>query len=111
MSEETITTISNAPKQKDPRRVEAGKKLALISKEAKARKKLERENEIKKEASYNSETLQTVVLVGGVLALGGLVYYLKSTPTQTPLPTRKQTPSPTQKPTPTKRAIYTMDDD
>ena len=104
----TITTVSKEPKQKDPRRVEAGKKLALISKEAKARKKQERENAIKKEATSYGETFQTVLLVGGLAIFGGLVYYLKST---TPTPITSTTPTPTPKPTPTKRAIYSMDDD
>ena len=109
MTEDTITTVSKEPKQKDPRRVEAGKKLAQISKEAKARKKQERENAIKKEATSYGETFQTVVLVGGVVALGGLVYYFKSTtPAVTPI--TSTTPTATPKPTPTKRAIYSMDD-
>ena len=101
MTEDTITTVSKEPKQKDPRRVEAGKKLAQISKEAKARKKQELENAIKK-VSYG-ETLQTVLLVGGLAIFGGLVYYFKSsTPTVTPTPL-------TPKPMTTKRAIYSMD--
>ena len=107
MSEETITTHSKEPKQKDPRRVEAGKKLALISREAKARKKQERENMIKKEAKSYNETLQNILLVGGLVAFGGLIYYFKS---PTPVtPTRSTTPVPS--PVQAKRKIYSMDDD
>ena len=112
MTEDTITTVSKEPKQKDPRRVEAGKKLAQISKEAEARKKQERENAIKKEATSYGETFQTVLLVGGLAIFGGLVYYFKSsTPAVTPTPLTSTTPTPTPKPTTTKRAIYSMDDD
>ena len=38
-----ITSVEKPPKPKDPRKVEAGKRLAAISKEAKERKRLEHE--------------------------------------------------------------------
>ena len=45
MAEATPSIVTNK-KEKDPRRVEAGKRLAAISKQAKERKKKERESRL-----------------------------------------------------------------
>ena len=69
MSEEQpkITTVE---KVKDPRRVAQGKRLAAISREAKARKKQER-SEQQQEEFGNLPYLLLVVIVGGAIATVG----------------------------------------
>ena len=65
---EKITTVEKFDlKIKDPRRVEAGKRLAKISQEAKERKKRQRMEEEKR--NY----IDFKYIVGGVTILGGLV--------------------------------------
>ena len=73
-------------KVKDPRRVAQGKKLAAISREAKARKAREREEAIRKEEANRCEeqgnasyALYTIPIIG-VIALGGY-YFLELRPT------------------------------
>ena len=64
-----ITTVE---KVKDPRRVAQGKRLAAISREAKARKKQERlEQQEQEEGSGNLSCILPVVIVGGVIATVG----------------------------------------
>ena len=75
--------ITSEVKVKDPRRVAQGKRLAAISREAKARKAREREMSIRKEEadrceqsekeSYYSTTLLPVI--AGVLVVGGGYYF------------------------------------
>ena len=65
--EEKITSIEKSVKVKDPRKVELGKRLSKISKEAKARKKLERES-----AKSKIEMIDFKYVVGGVAILGGI---------------------------------------
>ena len=69
MSEEEnkITSSEKSFKIKDPKRVELGKRLAKISKEVKARKKLERES-----AKSKIEMIDFKYVVGGVAILGGI---------------------------------------
>ena len=73
MSEETkITSVVKT--EKNPGRVAAGKRLAAISKEAKERKKLERENAVKE--SLNNNDNYSNILVGGlVVAIAGAAAY------------------------------------
>ena len=74
MTEESkITTVDN--KLKNPGRVAAGKRLAAISKEAKARKAAER-REAEAECIENSNLLYVTVGVLGVTGLGYGVYNL-----------------------------------
>ena len=80
MTEEApkITSAIKTPREKYPGRVAAGKRLAAISKEAKERKKLERENAIKEPCDSETMTTQkTNILVGGLVAAGVARYYPK----------------------------------
>ena len=82
MSEQQITELK-PPRPKDPRRVEAGKRLAAMSRQAKERKKLEREQDvISNECSNTFNTL----IVAAVCAVGGGIliyqYYTEQTRTQ-----------------------------
>ena len=69
--EPIITTVDN--KVKNPKRVELGKRLAAISKEAKARKAEERKK-AEEECIGNSNLLYVSVGVLGVVGLGYGVY-------------------------------------
>ena len=87
-----VTAVEKSEKTKDPRKVELGKKLAKISKEAKERKARQRkaqceavERELDRdEHSFTKEINDYVdfrFIVGGVTivaALGGLYYAYKS---------------------------------
>ena len=83
MSEESKTTekITSVKKVKDPRRVEAGKRLGMISKQAKERKALrEREASAVKAKEKNdnwfSNALVSSPVVGvGIAGLVGLALY------------------------------------
>ena len=66
--ENKITSTEKSVKIKDPKRVELGKRLAKISKEAKARKKLERESA----KNQKIEMIDFKYVVGGVAVLAGI---------------------------------------
>ena len=74
MSEEEnkITTVEKTVKVKDPRKVELGKRLAKISKEAKLRKKQRLEMEAEREKNQIFNYIHFKYVVGGVTILGGL---------------------------------------
>ena len=78
MNEEASKITSVVKTEKNPGRVAAGKRLAAISKEAKERKNLERENAIKESLDNNDNNN---VLVGGLVVatvlVGAAVYFLK----------------------------------
>ena len=91
MSEENkVTAVEKSEKAKDPRKVELGKRLAKISREAKERKARQREAEREREKSEAkdidriagfSDYVDFRYVVGGVTivaALGGLYYTYKS---------------------------------
>ena len=71
MDENKITTVE---KVKDPRRVEQGKKLAAISREAKERKARERATEAVK-TETTMDVLPYLVIVSIVVICGGYYYY------------------------------------
>ena len=76
--ENKITTVEKTIKVKDPRRVEAGKRLARISREAKERKKRLREEN--KEGKEILDYIDFRYVVGGVTliaAVGGLYFSYK----------------------------------
>lgn len=66
---EAETKITSAEKVKDPRRVAQGKRLAAISREAKARKAEERQR-----AEECVDDSNMVYLAVGVTAVAGLTY-------------------------------------
>ena len=108
-----ITSAIKTPREKNPGRVAAGKRLGAISKEAKERKKLERENAITE--PYETTTTQnTAILVGGLVVIGGALYYLKYHNTEgtegTAGTERSDTRSDTTEEPPPKFQAYSMDD-
>ena len=79
MNEEATEITSVLKTEKNPGRVAAGKRLAAISKDAKERKKLERENAIK-ESLDNNDNYNNMIVGGLVVAtvlVGAAVYFLK----------------------------------
>ena len=84
MSEEP--KITSVEKTKDPRRVEAGRRLAMISKQAKERKARETAGESCKVVDeWGFITVKTVGVVGGVV-IAGLVLYNYSRKKTSPEP-------------------------
>ena len=88
MSEENkVTAVEKTDKVKDPRKVELGKRLAKISREAKERKARHRIEENDRQRSEENEENDYIdrstalwYLIGGVMlvtALGGLYYAYK----------------------------------
>ncbi len=70
----TITTsITSIVKEKDPRRVAAGKRLGAISKQGKEAKRLERERQ-EQATRVNESGGYVVYLVGGLVVVGMLSY-------------------------------------
>ena len=79
MNEEENKITSVVKTEKNPGRVAAGKRLAAISKEAKERKKLERENAIKESLDNNDNCNNILVgeLAVATVLVGAAVYFLK----------------------------------
>ena len=82
---EKVTTVEKSVKVKDPRKVELGKRLAKISKEAKERKAKQRSEVENRKRTHFAKEINDYVdfryFVGGVTivaALGGLYYAYKS---------------------------------
>jgi hypothetical protein len=68
MADESSTPTVTSEKKKDPRRVEAGKRLAVLSKAARERKKKE---VAEPKESFSSDSL--ITYIGVVIALVSLV--------------------------------------
>ena len=83
MSEESKTTekITSVVKTKDPRRVEAGKRLGMISKQAKERKALREREQSAVEAKeknddwFSNTSISSPVVGVGIAGLVGLALY------------------------------------
>ena len=76
--EPKIITAPKTEKVKDPRRVELGKRLGAISKEAKVRKARERKEQQRQESETPSYLLLVpVIVIGGAAAFGGYRYWFK----------------------------------
>ena len=83
--------ITSEVKVKDPRRVAQGKRLAAISREAKAKKAREREMSIRKEEADRCERSEKesysyalLPVIAGVLVVGGWYYFYQRKKDQQP---------------------------
>jgi hypothetical protein len=78
MSEPTIKKVEKTQKPKDPKRVESGKRLAAISKEAKAKKAAERRSA---ESNSDQDGSVNALIYNGVATttLGGIYYIYSKT--------------------------------
>ncbi len=81
MSEQNTSnpkTIATGTKEKDPRRVAAGKRLGAMSKKAKEEKRLERERQaqaqVQQIAEMEADNNKTLYFVGGLVVVG-VAYY------------------------------------
>ena len=87
--EPKITTIE---KIKNPKRVEQGKRLAAISREAKARKAKERQEQQEQESEILPYLLLVPVTVIGVAAFGGYCYWKKEESKKEEKPKKEEEP-------------------
>ncbi len=119
MSEQNTSnpkTIASGSKVKDPRRVAAGKRLGMMSKQSKEAKRLERESQ---QTAQSEETevdnKYTPYLVGGLLVVGAASYLLflnKEKVVRTLTGVKEESdPVPKQKPTPKKENSKSIFDD
>ena len=76
MTEPKITSVEKTPIVKNPGRVAAGKRLAAISREAKERKKLERENAIRNMRNLSNGENAVLLLGIGLIAGAALYFHL-----------------------------------
>ena len=103
---ETETKITSVEKAKDPKRVEAGKKLGAMSKQAKEKKASQRvtfEDEFKVPSIDSIDPLAVVGVVGVVGAIVYYKYFSKKNENPTPEST-KQLETPAEKPKQVKQA-------
>ena len=70
-----IITTTKAEKVKDPRRVELGKRLGAISKEARERKAMERQQQQRRESLMSSCLVFGLPTVIGIAAAAAVGYY------------------------------------
>ena len=79
MEEAKITSAKKADQAethvKDPKRVEAGKRLAAMSKQAKDKKAVERSMQKMSDDEFQIPTVNPLALVGVVGVVGAVVYY------------------------------------
>ena len=77
MSDDKDTKITSAEKPKDPKRVEAGKKLGAMSRQAKEKKASEakgpKDREV--ESGFYLPNVDPLTAVGVVGVIGGVAYY------------------------------------
>ena len=105
MSEQSTNgpSITSGVKEKDPRRVVAGKRLGAISKQAKEAKRLERQAQQTDQREAESDNKYTSYFVGGLVMVGTVSYlYLnkdKLISDKKPLPTipEEEEPPPKRK--------------
>ena len=90
MAEETLK-ITTVEKVKDPRRVEQGKRLAAIPREAKERKAKEREQ---RKVSESSEFLWVIPVIVIVALDGGYYFFTKGEESQKAVPKEVEVPEP-----------------
>ena len=113
MSEETKDTkITSVEKSKDPRRVEAGKKLGAISRQAKEKKMHGK----KVEAGFEPPTLDPSTIAVGIAGVVGMVvyYYYRSSQSSKEAPkenreNREEQAEPAKQASPLRRELDTLD--
>ena len=75
MEEAKITSVEKVDHVKDPKRVEAGKRLAAMSKQAKDKKAVERLSQKMSNDEFQIPEVNPLALVGVVGVVGAVVYY------------------------------------
>ncbi len=87
MSEQSTNgpTITSDVKEKNSKRVAAGKRLGVISKQAKEAKRLERQAQQSEETEVDNK--YTLYLIGGLVAVGAVSYIYLNKGDKKKLPT------------------------
>ena len=117
MEEAKITSIE---KVKDPKKVEAGKRLAAVSKQAKEKKAIERLSQKMDVDEFEIPSVNPLAVLGVVGVVGFVVYYKyfsKSKPedlgdrseAREPNETKVDSPKEVQKQKPKRRELDTLD--
>ena len=111
MEEAKITSVE---KVKDPKRVEAGKKLAAMSKRAKEKKAIDKLSQKMDINEFQIPSINPLAVVGVVGVVGAVVYYkyfnnIDNTPNTNIEPVEPATPLKEEKPKPKRRELDTLD--
>ena len=114
MSEETKDVkITSAEKVKDPRRVEAGKKLGAMSRQAKEKKASELKEPKDREVEFYFPNVDPLTVVGVVGIIGMVAYYgynnLSKKPSEDREPAKQAKAVETVKPKRVYRQLDTLD--
>ena len=109
MEEAKITSVE---KVKDPKRVEAGKKLAAMSKQAKEKKAIENLSQKMAVDEFQIPSINPLAVVGVVGVVGMVIYYkyFSDNVDAKPVESTTVTPSPKEeKQKPKRRELDTLD--
>ena len=109
MEEVKITSVE---KVKDPKRVEAGKKLGTMSKQAKEKKAIEKLSQKIDVDEFQTPSINPLAIVGVVGVVGAIVYYRYFNNKDVVVVESKSedpTPVSSEKPTPKRRELDTLD--
>ena len=109
------TKITSVEKAKDPKRVEAGKKLGAMSKQAKE-KKASQKADIEEFQIPSIDSIDPLIVVGFVGVVGVVLYYkyfskknVDDNKSDNPTPQEVSTPEPQEKPKQERRELDTLD--
>ena len=113
MDEVNEVKITSVEKAKDPKRVEAGKKLGAMSKQAKEKKASQRMDDIEFQIP-SIDSINPLAVVGVLGVVGAVVYYkyfkenvvVVVEPTPTPEKQREEEPTPEKQ---KRRGLDTLD--
>ena len=105
MEEVKITSVE---KVKDPKRVEAGKKLAAMSKQAKEKKAIENLSQKMSVDEFQIPSINPLAVVGVVGVVGMVIYYKYYNYSNTTKPVELTTVTP-PKEEPKRRELDTLD--
>ncbi len=105
--------IAPGPKVKDPRRVAAGKRLAAISKQAKADKALRLKQEVEAAEAAENENSggYPKYIIGGLIVVGAVSYFLFTNKEKVVRTFSADKEEPDPAPTPKKESFKSVFDD
>ena len=106
MEEAKITSVE---KVKNPKRVEAGKRLAAMSKQAKDKKAVEMLSQKMSIDEFQIPSINPLAVVGVVGVVGVVVYYKYFSKTKFEASETAESPKEEEKPKPKKRELDTLD--
>ena len=108
--------ITSVEKAKDPKSVEAGKKLGAMSKQAKEKKAASQKIDIEEFQIPSIDSIDPLIVVGFVGVVGVVLYYkyfskknVDDNKSDNPTPQEVSTPEPQEKPKQERRELDTLD--